>query len=246
MAVGVGLLVFGALICVLFIGAEPSYQGRPESYWLRSLGKSGADKIPELLGTNTVPVLLKALRARDGGLRAAYLGAWSKFPGWMQRAVSAPVPARSIRYNAATLLVAAQQFDLIFHELETNPDPDVRVCMISSLVNDGRREVTLALVRALEDGDESIRGMAALGLGYKYRPDKDLAVPALLKHIHETNEPTRALVVRCLGMVPEQSNVIVPELRRILEEKGNPRIRGEASLALKSLTHPPVPPGRTN
>jgi hypothetical protein len=155
-------------------GREPIYAGKPESYWLQSLGKGAwqaADS--QKLGSDTVPVLVKALERREGVLRSSYLSMWPRLPDWLKGHLTKPTDTALVGRLTATMQLtkmgkAAQpaipQLIIILRKdhddllrslaatcLETcqSWDPAV-ISALNASLHDGSPQVRLAAAHALK------------------------------------------------------------------------------------------------
>jgi hypothetical protein len=142
------VLGIGLLLCdtdkIRAQNSEPVYQGKPESYWINSLRfpvKIDQASRFSLLGSNEVPVLLKAVEMQVGTNAAA------------------------IRTNAAFLLSLKGDPQILLPLARKSKDAQVRATALGGL-NLGREElVSAAMFDALRDKAAIVRRVAVMKLG---------------------------------------------------------------------------------
>jgi hypothetical protein len=223
-------------------GSEPVYNGKTLSQWMAARKMTDATDprfpTPELalaieavrqMGTNALPFLIDDLRARDPLI-------WRKIPGplyfrfkFLYRARSADYRGRGgphERNEQAVFFLRAmgplaepalpQIAKCLEHPETAGPALEVLNFYAS---NDQMRpgpEVTAALLKAMTMGNRYVRHLAANTVGL-FRVDADLAVPALLRTLHDPAAEVRASAAGALGY-RVRAPVIVPALAGVLDD----------------------------
>jgi len=204
------------------LGSEPIYQGEPESYWVNLLTNlhsvSFATKW-QTLGTNAIPVLVKATE-KTSGLGAAI-----------------------IRTNAAFILSQRGDPKVLLPIVNSTSDSGVKMWILNGLVFNGNRDVTEAMVIALRDKNPEVRATAVMGLGLTAREKTDEELPALIKCLQDKDPNVRTWATRVLVhySYPDpnhpgqnQTNVdalAISEIKKAVDNP-DPHISNAAAIAL--------------
>jgi len=146
--------------------SEPVYQGKPESFWINSLRfpvKIDQASRFSLLGSNEVPILLKAVEMQVGTNAAA------------------------IRTNAAFLLSLKGDPQILLPLARKSKDAQVRALAIGGLNSRRDKSVTVAMMDALKDKTPIVRRAAVIGLGHTEREEIPEQLPALIKCLQDTD-----------------------------------------------------------
>lgn len=141
---GIGLLLCGTDE-IRAQSSEPIYEGKPESYWINSLRfPVRIDQRPRIsfIGSNEVPVLLKAVEMQVGTNAAA------------------------IRTNAAYLLSWKGDPQILLPLAKVSKDPQVRAIALGGLNLGQEESVSAAMLDALNDKAAVVRRVAVMKLGY--------------------------------------------------------------------------------
>jgi len=231
LTLAVCLTVLFALGCLLVFShrPEPIINGKPESFWVNGLPANFQEIAG--LGSNAVPVLLKAIERRQDPITRTYRDLWPKLPGWIQRRWPRPVDAPALRKAAAAMLSRMADHKVLIAILKNNPDPEVRLWVIMPLMQNSERPITLALIEALQDKDTRVREVAMAGLATNDRDIKP-AIPALIKCLRDKVPAMRWWAVKILGSQPAGIEAALPELKRALKDPDK-RVRDAATEALK-------------
>jgi hypothetical protein len=205
------------------LGSEPIYQGEPESYWVNLL--TNLHSLPfankwRTLGTNAIPVLVKATEKTSG-------------PG-----------AAIIRTNAAFILSQRGDPKVLLPIVNSTSDSGVKMWILNGLVFNGSRDVTEAMVNALRDKDPEVRATAVMGLGLTAREKTDEELPALIKCLQDEDPNVRTWAARVLVHYsypdpnhPEQNQtnvdaLAVSEIKKAVDNP-DPHISNAAAIALR-------------
>lgn len=164
------ILGIGLLLCdkdeIRAQSSEPIYQGKPESYWINSLRRPfvyGQEHHISLLGSNGVPVLLKAVEMQVGTNAAA------------------------IRTNAAFLLSLKGDPQILLPLTKESKDPYVRAIALGGLNLRRDEFVSVAMLDALSDEAAIVRRKAVIGLGHSQRKQIPEQLPALLRCLNDAD-----------------------------------------------------------
>jgi hypothetical protein len=224
-------------------GPEPVYKGKTLSQWMAARKMTDTTDprfppTPELasaieavrqIGTNALPFLLDDLRARDALI-------WKKIPISVYRRFRFISRARDTYYRDRGGPYERQNQAVFFLRamgpLAKPALPEIAKCLDhpdtaeSTLEvlnfyasNDQMRpgpEVTTALLKAMTNGNRHVRQLAANTVGL-FRVDADLAVPALLRTLHDPAADVRAISASALGY-RARASVIVPALMEVLND----------------------------
>src|SRR5205823_435736 len=126
--------------------------------------------------------------------------------------------------------------------LAKNAETEFRVVAFGSLVALDKNYVELAVMclRALEDRDPRVRGIAAWGIG-QLRKDVDRCVPALFKAWEAERErggtdESRSAILESLGQFRSAVREAIPLALKVARDpKESPRLRENAVDVLKSF-----------
>jgi len=89
---------------------EPTYQGKPLSFWLSQEGQDQQKTEREMIaavqaiGPPAVPFLVKAITRESFGLKGFYRDTWMRLPFWAQRRLPQPKPGHVERWRAIRAL----------------------------------------------------------------------------------------------------------------------------------------------
>src|ERR1019366_5729632 len=142
------------------------------------------------------------------------------------------LPILALLFLAGNLCVpprarAQESTDFISRDLRDLKDKNatVRARAADSLGNNATeqtRKAIPALVEALKDTDESVRGAAAFALG-NIPGDRQVAVPALVKALQDENGSVRNYAAKSLGMIGQSPELAVPALVGALKDDRDSR-----------------------
>jgi hypothetical protein len=170
---------------------EPLYAGKLESYWVDLLANENkfvfATQKAGIWGTNCEPILLKGLDRGSNPISKLCRQLWPKLPGWVKARWPQPIDAATVQRNAAKLLSMNPDYKILLPVLKSHPDPEVRLWMIGGLQSYRDDDVTLALIKALDDKDPLVRQSAIVACSSIYR-NRDLMFLARKKAL-TNNDP---------------------------------------------------------
>ena len=93
------------------------------------------------------------------------------------------------------------------------------------------------LFEACKDKDANLRAAAAEALGRAYAEDDDKAVEFLHDMLkNEKKEPVRIAVITGLVAQGMKAKVVIPTLRKIVQDEGRSRVAGAARNATRTLS----------
>lgn len=219
---------FLCLMCACCVdqadAAEPTYQGESASYWVNLL--TNLHSVPfatkwRQLGSNAIPVLLRAVAKNDG-------------PG-----------AQTIRSNAAFVLSHTADPKVLTSVVNTTTDSLVKIPILNALVFNGDKVVTEAMVNALRDGSPEVRKAVIMGLGLYVREKIPEEMPALVTCLQDPDPDARCWAGKLLchysdapfdDPVQGQGRANAMAFAAISNATNNPdlRIRKAAAMALRT------------
>jgi hypothetical protein len=213
---------------------QPTHQGQPLSWWLERrltahenrhenrvpLDEERAAEAIRQMGTNSLPTLLRMLRARDSRLKQVAM-AWSA----KQSVIKFPcTPADRCREQAlegyrALGPVASGQILALSEVLTNDPLPAVRDMAARALEfiarNDGDRAAP-ALLKAAKDKDKEVRNSSFWALG-RVHPSPEATIPVLIGGLDDSYQTARENAASALGFdYGPQAKAAVPALLRTL------------------------------
>ena len=198
---------------------EPSYEGRPLSYYLEGITygdlrrEREAREAIQAMGSNGVPWLVEILDTREGRLKASLKELASR-----QRVLRLNVTSLKVRQTRAALAcqelgpLAAAAIPALARLVE---DPSVAGHAISALAHIGTQSFSI-LTNALLHGISCARLEAAGSMRHLRPPERP--VPALLQALQDTDALVRAAAAETLGVLHAQPASVVPALRECLRD----------------------------
>jgi HEAT repeat protein len=190
------------IICLaawrMFAPRQPSYNGKPLSYWLsryenRILGRAPlisseqqeADKAVREIGTNAIPYLLKLAGRKDSALKQRMLSSYRR-QSWLKLSIH----------------------DAQFYRVEAS-------CGFAALHEKAKPAVP-GLIRLLKDDDFQVRQIAANDLGL-IGPEAEEAIPTLFPLLDEQTHGTQILeAMMALGGIHRRPEIVLPRLLEFL------------------------------
>ncbi|MBI3413988.1 MAG: HEAT repeat domain-containing protein [Verrucomicrobia bacterium] len=218
---------------------EPAYQGKRLSAWLMDLDRSGAgaenftaekearaEEAIRQMGAECIPVLLDLLRSHNSRLML-------KLIEFGQEHEFAEKLVAKFKFSDATAKAElAKDAFMVLGEKAKPAIPEL-MKMLNRLVSSDwdevahraggvlgnlGKEATLPVVEMLNDTDVRVRRIAANQLRHHQTEDSpELAVPALLKALHDSDITVRVNAAKALGNFSPQSAEAVPALLSILD-----------------------------
>ena len=173
--------ILAALLAVLGAGgliwkarrpAEPVYNGRPISFWIKCListQNASKERLPQAsqdlpnLDTNALPFLLKSLECRDGAFRRKYLSLFQRMPNRLQSVLPQPVPRAAVRASAVLWLTrmgapAKPAVPKLIRASENDDNTLVRMLAVDGLAKIDRENPAVrdALIHATHDRSPAV------------------------------------------------------------------------------------------
>ena len=231
----VGIIAAGITFIVLR-PREPTYQGRPVSFWFHqyafSLSPTREETLESMaeIGAEAIPYLARMLRRKESWTGRTYRSQWPRLPEPVKRWLPRPIdPARRHVDAMACLSRLSLSFNTAIPPLiEALDDPDLRIPAIHTLgqmasTGPGRGRIAAALSSATQDASPFVRREAVAALSWAGRSVEDKAelrpaVPALIKALDDSDKGVRtdaAVALRELGPAAKES---VPALRKRFED----------------------------
>ena len=243
---------FGSLIHA----AEPTYEGRTLSDWLKDLsntpvgrGYEPAARAFREMGTNAVPFLLNRLEAdrpdKINSESSLVVNAFREIGSQASNAIpklSELLLKESTSASAAAALVAIHAEAPVVALLSRTNGMMRRNAIIALASRSVGKEAVAPLIALLRDGDNETRHLVAWVLG-QIGKEETLAVPALLRAADDAHFWVRHNAVQALGNFESQATVIYPALLRALTDT-NTHVRGSAARSLGAMMNRFDPPAR--
>jgi HEAT repeat protein len=193
-----GIAIFCLATWYAFIPRQPSYRGKPLSYWMsryenRILGKTDlnsidqheADNAVREIGTNALPYLLKLAGRKDGALKQRFFSIYGR-QSWLK------LPIHDAQFYRAESTYG-------FAALHEKAKPAVP-----------------ALIRLLKDDDYQVRAIAANDLA-TIGPEAEEAIPALFPLLEERNHGIPIIeAMMALGAIHRRPEIVLPRLLEFL------------------------------
>jgi hypothetical protein len=236
-------IFFAICVCLYPVGAvyggEPTYQGKPLSVWVSSLGykdtleaRRAAQAAIREIGTNAVTYLLDELQAlgrlRENNVSNYYQS--SDLIAREQNLVFAFDALGASLKPATTVLTRhfedSELSSRVIGQVMTKSDPDTALIL---------------LTKALSNGNYTIRTTAAANL-YWLGTNAAIAVPALIACLQDAAPDTnasfhlRAAAAGTLGAIGHRADEVVPALLHALQNDKSVAVR---SAAVRALAHFP-------
>jgi HEAT repeat protein len=233
----------GCLFCVL-PPAEPSYQGKSLSVWIRGLEYENVNPTDEqraalrAMGDPAVKRLIRILQSRDSAIKRKFV-TYAQHHADIHNRFIAPryvIPEDVYHSEAATALgeigPAAQAAIPALTTASTNKYFLVAARAKAALINIRQESITPLLV-LLADTQSTNWCPAALTVKY-LGTNGEAAVPLLISALPSTNVGIRQYAVWGLGGIASRPDLAVPALLGCLQDK-SPYIRRNAVDALCKL-----------
>ncbi len=214
--------VVGGLGWLIMRPPERLFQGKPERVWINSLARYSENDFPQWqgLGSDAVPILIKALRKGTGLLDRAYAKAWTHLPSAV-----APTVARSLPHPDESIEVRVNAA-IILGRLGINAK--LSAPALASALRDENIAVHIAAIIGLENllHSTSVKSHEKAGI-----------VRILIKTMQDNQDSMRSLVISVLGKYKAQPELVVPVLISALNDS-DASVRNRAALALAQVDSP--------
>jgi HEAT repeat protein len=228
------LLVCGVMACFTMNRrpAEPIFQGRTASAWLREIvSGSPPDRALEAfarMGTNAHSVLMDALEGRDTPVEKAFRSFYyaKKLPAQVRRLLPQPSDdPRTLQLAAFSVVLNSPDSPLLprLPILLKEPDSEVRRRVLplvySRIGPEDARQIPF-LLSAANDTNAIVRAEVMLCLNRIGRSASN-AVPAILKLCADKDMDVRMDAAQALWKITGQTNIAVPVLEGILSQEND-------------------------
>jgi hypothetical protein len=204
--------------------AEPYFQGRSASYWLRevSMQQSQALEAFRQMGTNAEPILVAAIEGKEYPLGRMYRRVYSRLPGAIRQRWPQPDESKTLRLAAVFVVLNSPASQIVPKVLPLLKDSDNRVsqaveymaCAQISPPNSGQVPF---LILACNDPNFFGRREALDALGRIGRSATS-AVPILLNLCADKDMDVRINAAVALWRITGQTNQAVPVLEGLLAQ----------------------------
>jgi HEAT repeat protein len=239
----IGIFCFGNLVHA----AEPTYEGRSLSDWLKDLSNTpaGVNYEPAArafreMGTNAIPFLLSRLEAdrpdKYDGDPGLVVNAFREIGSQASNAIpklSELLLKESSCAPAAAALVAIHAEAPVVALLSRTNDTIRRSAIIALASWSVGKEAVAPLIALLSDADDETRHLAASVLGHIGKEER-LTVAALVGAVDDPHFWVRHKAVQALGNFESQATVVYPALLRALTDT-NAHVRGSAAVSLGAM-----------
>ncbi len=249
------LAVVGGLASAMLFRPEPEpvYQGKRLSEWLevfRPVGDAHSNRreraetteVVRHLGTNTIPTLLRMLRANDSPLKAKLFALLEK-----QRFVKIHhIPADELNRSAppAFYVLGASAKDAVPELLkiyEANISPHSRWCTMCALnaIGPGAKAAMPLLIRVATNTNmttaiaQTTRLVAIESLG-RVHTDPNTVVPILIKLLSDQDSGVRIWTANALRDLGGDAEAVVPRLFELLKDRDS-GVRRTAADAINKI-----------
>lgn len=232
--------------------AEPSYEGKPLSYWLTGLSPySDGVQMPNAplrfeaqeavthIGTNAFPTLLRRLEAHDSVfvLKAKHLVNNQNIIKIKSRIpIDQDLIAQGVDGFGLLIKDSAREVPALIKILERNKSDFSKAGIINILgsIGPAANAAVPALVSTLANTTNgNVRFWCVLALG-SIRSQPELAVPALMKCLNDPNPTIRRFSISALQEFGPKARQAVPALKPLLSDP-DAEIRTRAINALKGI-----------
>ena len=238
-----GVAILSLFLAVLLRPREPTYQGKPLSYWAEQLWTPGAAEQDQArtalraIGPKAVPLLLGQIRRQNSLSLRLYRDTWPRLPRTFRRVFPRPKPLDedlARRIGLAVGQIGAAAVPHLIPALEDRHD-GVRLAAVVAMERIAPKSDTAvtAVARLLKDPSGLLRFSAVNALG-RMRPNSVRAVPGLIGALRDGDmgpKPgsqvlVRANAARVLGRIGPRAKAAVPELARLVRatDQLDPRI----------------------
>lgn len=246
-AIGLLLVAIAFAWVVMSNWGEPTFRGKPESYWITNIVYNGPTaQIEQWQGYGTDGArLLTGYLDRGGGWQITYRNAYRRYAGRLPQIIFKHLPSpednRAYRMSALSLLsslsgretnVARVAEPAIARALEDD-NPSLRQIAVGSYESDVlRSQIVPSLkqarvkqfLRLAEDDEHWVRGNAAIALRY-YPEEAPTIAPVLVKILPEPHPHIQLTIGRTLASVDREAAVqagvagIAADLMRYPEQR---------------------------
>jgi hypothetical protein len=225
---------------------NPVYNGKRLSVWLEAFGPKehqnttkwdeASDALRQI-GTNSVPLLLQLLRARDSKLKLKVVELAQK-----QELFKIDfIPASDRRMGACKAFAALRNLgqdavpELIkIYGEENSSEFRSSIEYVFSCIGPDARSAIPLLLRAATNSDFQIRVSALWALG-SIHAEPQSCVPVLIQALHETNDFATMSAAHALGMFGTNAQAAIPLLRAQADsDLGQNLARGFAAIRVDS------------
>ena len=221
------LLVAGVVAVSLLIGSgEPTFRGKPESYWITNIVYNGPDKEIERwrgFGLEGVNLLTQYLD-RGSGWQVTYRKLYRRFaprtPGVLVRLCPEPVDNRATRMCVLNLLNSLSSRDTNIARLAeptvaramADDNPSLRQSAVGFYDGMFRQHMDAKVkkarlrdfLRLAQDDDHWVRGNAAIALSF-FRDEAETVAPVLIKVLPEPHLQIQLTIAQSLARVDREA-----------------------------------------
>ncbi len=242
------LMAAGALYLSASHTSQPVYQGKELSSWLEAYDpylrwkvtpaqKQEADAAVSHIGTNSIPTLLRMLRARDWRWSARFLEWLSKVRIFK---IKRSLPAENLQFAAANAFSvlgteASNAVPKLIEIYKQNISESSRYYTVLSLwaIGPAANAAVPTLVESMPGSKPEIRS-AIVSEFARIHANPELVVPALIKNLNDPQPLNRQDTVRLLGSFGTNAKQATSDLNKLRNDPSD-TVRREVTNALKSI-----------
>ena len=224
---------------------EPVYQGRPLSFWLANAAEPVIDienpkptlhQAMRAMGTNSVPALLRMLRANDPAWKLKLIALGQK-----QNLIKIEhVPASELNYRAALGFEqlgtdASNTVPTLIKLYQQTSSEDSRRYIAQSLgaIGPSAKTAVSELVKDIYTTNAALFCLVIYALG-EIHSEPTLALPPLINCLSDPQPVRRAQAASALGQFGAEAKPAVPALIQLLQDP-NSSVNNAARDALKTI-----------
>jgi len=250
------LLFFGLLWLSCLLHPEPAYHGKSLALWLQTYAPSSSsgrgspawsetDDAVRHIGTNSIPVLLRMLRATDSKLKLQLIALTTK--QHIMKIHFTPATERNIEASRAFIVLgdsakgAVLALVEIYNEansIESQSAVEEALGWIGPAAN----SAIPMLLSAATNSNSKMRASALWTLG-EIHAKPDLCVPELIRALSDSSDWARISAVHALGVFGAAAQSAVPALKNLEDfpvtsnkfYANNLQVRLEARNALRKI-----------
>lgn len=221
---------------------EPVYGGKPLSVWLESYNSSDTVALEQLheairhIGTNTIPLLLRRLQAKDSPLMLKLVALARKQHIFPVKFTEAEILQEQACFGFVALgedgRDAVPELIKIYNKRGSS-NTVYSVTLALAYIGPEAKQAVPSLLRSLDEADDAERAAAALALG-NIRADPQLVVPALMKCLTDKEGLDNQSAIYALSRFGADAKAAVPLLIKLLNDSDQ-YVRDAAKDALKAI-----------
>ena len=239
------LALAGVMAWLVLREREPVYQGEPLSFWLEgnefnSMNSGQIDALVRQIGTNSLPNLLRMLRAKDSPLRLKLMRIAQGQPFLRERWT----PARTLNYSAVNWFghMGAEAKNAVPELVEmykrTPGFGPAGPGAALGAIGPAAAEAIPSLLLNVGNTNAGAREIAVEALGLIHCQPQAV-VPVLIEALRDPAMAVQSQALLALGRYGTEAKAAVPALLEVLKTDPDPDKRQWAAWALGQIHHEP-------